>query len=265
MKKIFFSALFLIIIPIAVGFFFNKRVSFTDLVARIILPTCQNKKLKYPTIQSKLPDKLEWREIGFAKELVNVFIKMVVIFDEGVNVLSTSEWNEYQAPIPWQKNKDRNLLFNKTSFWRSPGTEVNCKNQNECIRKRKISGYSWVDLAQVVCISYFPDKTSLLNPDPGYVVIKTIQKCQALYYENFIYQLKDNKGNFYVMHAFEKDGPNTNVVLPDGWSLEKLALDKPLIITPFGGENNCYYNILGDSLGQGYHQYKFGNDFYPSK
>ena len=44
----------------------------------------------------------------------------------------------------------------------------------------------------------------------------------------------------------------------------KINLKEPLIISPFGGGNECYFNIVGDHLGQGYHQYIFADKFYPS-
>jgi len=51
-----------------------------------------------------------------------------------------------------------------------------------------------------VCVEYVPSKTDILMPAKGYVVIKTIKKCQAIYFENFIYQLTDNQGNFYAVN-----------------------------------------------------------------
>ena len=51
------------------------------------------------------------------------------------------------------------------------------------------------------------------------------------------------------MHAFENGQPDiTNLVLPTGWNVKKLNIDAPLIISPFGGGNDCYFNILGDNL-----------------
>jgi hypothetical protein len=44
-----------------------------------------------------------------------------------------------------------------------------------------------------------------------------------------------------------------------------VILKEPLIISPFGGGNECYYNIVGDNLGQGYHQYIFDDTVYPPK
>jgi hypothetical protein len=64
------------------------------------------------------------------------------------------------------------------------------------------------------------------------------------------------------MHATESGNPDTTAILPNGWALKKVILKEPLIISPFGGGNECYYNIVGDNLGQGYHQYIFSNKFY---
>ena len=50
------------------------------------------------------------------------------------------------------------------------------------------------------------------------------------------------------MHAFETDQPDLSVVLPTGWSVKNMSIENPLVVSPFGGENECYYNILGDSL-----------------
>jgi hypothetical protein len=84
-------------------------------------------------------------------------------------------------------------------------------------------------------------------------------------FEDEIYQLSDDKGNLYVMHATETGTPNLDVVLPEGFSLKKVKLDAPLAILPFGDKEDCYFNIVGDHLGQGYHQYKYADDFYPNK
>jgi hypothetical protein len=66
------------------------------------------------------------------------------------------------------------------------------------------------------------------------------------------------------MHATETGKADTTATLPSGWTLKKLILKEPLSISPFGGGNECYYNIVGDNLGQGYHQYIFSDKFYPT-
>jgi len=40
-------------------------------------------------------------------------------------------------------------------------------------------------------------------------------------------------------------------------------LQEPLFILPFGKGDDCYFNIVGDHLGQGYNQYKYANEYYP--
>jgi len=119
-------------------------------------------------------------------------------------------------------------------------------------------------LSKPIFVDYLGGKTDILKPDKGHLVIKTIQKCQTVIFTDSIFQLTDNKGNCYVMHATETGKPDTTASLPDGWSLKKIILKEPLIISPFGGGNECYYNIVGDNLGQGYHQYIFSDAVYPS-
>jgi len=36
-----------------------------------------------------------------------------------------------------------------------------------------------------------------------------------------------------------------------------------LVVIPFGEKEDCYFNIIGDHLGQGYHQYQYSSGFYP--
>lgn len=76
----------------------------------------------------------------------------------------------------------------------------------------------------------------MLKPEEGKLVLMIIKKCQMLRFENEIYQLTDNKGNYFVM---------------------------PLVILPFGKGEDYYFNIVGDHLGQGYHQYKYANEYHP--
>jgi hypothetical protein len=204
-----------------------------------------------------------YREIGNAKELINP-IEKIIIIGAGDKQIPQDKWAEFQPSFPWTKNIDRNLLFSKTAFYRSPDTDVNCQGK-DCYKLREYSGYSWVELAQPVAIDFIPagSNTDFLKPAKGIVVVKTIKKCQALMYTDSIYQLTDNKGNFYVMHATEEAKPRLDVSLPEGWTLAVKKLTEPLLITPFGSGNDCYFNILGDNLGQGYHQYIFAEKQYP--
>jgi len=105
----------------------------------------------------------------------------------------------------------------------------------------------------------------LLKPAEGHLVVKVIKKCQIVVFEEEIYQMSDDKGNFYAMHATETGTPNLNAVLPPGFTVRKVRLEEPLVILPFGDKEDCYFNIVGDHLGQGYHQYKYADAYYPGE
>ena len=238
------------------------------LLSALILQSCGLKSamavgLNFSTEKSTLPESLHWQKIGFAKELINQK-EMIVVISGGSNPLPLDQWEEFKPTLPYTKNLDRNLLFDQTAFYRSPNTDVDCE-ATQCIRQRAYKGYTWVEMAKPICVDFVGGKTDLLKPEEGHLVIKTIQKCQTVLFTDSIYQLTDNKGNYYVMHATETAQPDTTVILPSGWSLKKVMLHEPLIISPFGGGNECYFNIVGDHLGQGYHQYIFSDSVYPAK
>lgn len=225
-------------------------------------PTTKEAGIKYATQPAfQVPETIEWREVGLAKELINIKEKMVII-SGGSNPLPLHQWEEFKVGFPWQKNIDRNLLIDKTALVRSPNANSNC-NRTDCLIERGYKGYSWIELAQPLAVDFIPSKTDMLKPAEGFLVVKIIKKCQILRFEHEIYQLTDHHGNYYVMHATETGAPNLDVVLPEGWTLQKVALQEPLVILPFGKGEDCYFNIVGDHLGQGYHQYKYANEYYP--
>jgi len=239
----------------------------STIITAIILQSCGIKTanevgLHFSTEKSKLPDTLHWKKIGYAKELINQS-EMLVVISGARNPIPLNKWKEFKPSFPYKKNIDRHLLFQQTAFYRSPNTDVNCK-EPDCIKQREYKNYTWVEIAKPICVDYVGGKTDILKPEKGHLVIKTIQKCQTVMFTDSIFQLTDNKGNFYVMHATETGEPDTTANLPIGWTLKKMMLKEPLIISPFGGGNECYYNIVGDNLGQGYHQYIFANKFYPT-
>jgi len=119
-------------------------------------------------------------------------------------------------------------------------------------------------LSEPIAVDFIPSKTDMLEPAEGHLLVKVIKKCQVVCFAKEIYQLSDGKGNLYVVHATETGQPDLNVNLPQGWTLKKIAISKPLIITPFGEKDDCYFNIVGDHLGQGYHQYKYASSYYPN-
>ncbi len=220
--------------------------------------------IKYATKPAfELPANIEWQQVGTAKELINVKEKLVIISD-GNNAIPKEAWDDFKVRLPWQKNIDRYILFDKTFFLRSPNVPSDCQGA-ACKTNLDYRGYTWTELANPLAIDYIPSKTDMLKPEEGHLVVKVIKKCQVVVFENEIYQMSDSKGNLYAMHATETGTPNLNVVLPEGFTIQKVALKEPLVIIPFGEKEDCYLNIVGDHLGQGYHQYQYASDFYPSK
>jgi hypothetical protein len=211
----------------------------------------------------EVPDHIKWEKVGSAKELINTKEKLVIV-GGGENPISDEEWDNFKPRYPWTKNIDRHLLIDKTALLRSPGAESDCES-TACLTFINYRGYSWVELAKPLSVDFIPEKTNMLKPEQGHLAIKTIKKCQAVCFEKEIYQLSDSNGNLYAMHATEAGQPNLDVELPDGWTLEKVKLDEPLIIMPFGEKDDCYFNIVGDHLGQGYHQYKYADEYYPGE
>jgi hypothetical protein len=243
----------------------KKNIYVLTIITTLIFQSCGIKTAKevglhFSTEKSKLPDTLNWRKIGFAKELINQK-EMIVVISGGTNPIPLDKWDDFKALLPYRKNLDRHLLFKQTAFYRSPNTDTNCK-EPDCIKQREYKNYTWVEIAKLICVDFVGGKTDILKPEKGHLVIKTIQKCQTVMFSDSIFQLTDNKGNYYVMHATETGKPDTTAIFPGGWTLQKVILKEPLIISPFGGGNECFYNIVGDNLGQGYHQYIFSDKFY---
>lgn len=225
-------------------------------------PSTEKAGIKYPTTPAfEVSKNIKWKKISTAKELVNIKEKLVIV-SGGDNPMPKEQWDKFKPNLPWQKNIDRHILINKTAFLRSPSAKADCQG-TDCLTTKMYKNYSWIELAQPLSVDYIPTKTDMLKPEKGHLVVKVIKKCQVVYFENEIYQLSDNKGNLYVMHATETGTPNTNVVLPDGWTLQKVSLKEPLIVMPFGTTEDCYFNIVGDHLGQGYHQYQYAKEYYP--
>ena len=226
--------------------------------------TVKESGIKYPTKPAfELPSNTLFQEVEFATELINIKEKLVVI-GIGDNSIPRDKWEDFKPRLPWQKNIDRHILIDKTAFLRSPDALSDCLN-SDCKTQIEYKGYSWTKLASPLAVDFIPSKTNLLKPEKGHLVVKVIKKCQLVVFENEIYQMSDGKGNLYAMHATETGTPNLNVVLPKGYTIQKVTLEEPLIIIPFGEKEDCYFNIVGDHLGQGYHQYQYANDFYPSK
>ena len=138
----------------------NKNVSALILVVFLLsgcsFPTAEEAGIKYsaqPAFQ--VPENIQWREVGLAKELINVKEKMVII-SGGSNPLPIHHWKELKVSFPWQKNIDRNILINKTALVRSPNASSNCV-QSDCFTEREYKDYSWIELAQPMAVDFFTD------------------------------------------------------------------------------------------------------------
>jgi hypothetical protein len=227
----------------------------------VSMPTAAQAGIRFETKAEPLPADLEWGHRAVAHELINAK-EIVVVVSGGSNPISDTQWVKYNPPLPWTKNMERNLLFSQTFFMRSPNAPADATGDDR-YTFREISGHTWLELAQPVAVDLVPagEKTDWMKPAPGHLVIKTIRKPQVMRWDGPIYRLTDGHGNYYVMHATETGTPTLDVALPALWSLEKAALAEPLVITPSQGG---YYNIVGDCLGQGYHQYVFADSVYPA-
>jgi hypothetical protein len=223
-------------------------------------PTALEAGLKLETTPMDLPDRLDWGTKGQAHELIQVN-ELLVVVSGGDHPISDEAWATYQPPVGYQKNIERNLLFSRTAFLHSPGV-VDSALGSDRYRFRIFDGYTWLELAKPVAIDFIPagEATDFLKPAAGHLVVKTILKPQVLEFTGTLWQLSDGKGNLYVMHATENGRPTTEVALPEGWTVRRLDVADPLLIRPLKGG---YYNIVGDCLGQGYHQYAYAGATYP--
>ncbi len=225
-------------------------------------PLLEESDVRYSTTeQMEIPDDANWTGVGLAKELININEQLVFV-DLGPNPISTEEWDDFKVIVPWLKNLDRITLFDSSYIARSPLRPRDC---NSCEILIEYKGYTWAQLAEIKALSYIPDETDNDKPEAGHLVIKTIKKCQAIRFNEgqTVYELTDNNGNYYIMHAIEEGSQTTDVDLPEGYSISTRVLDEPLFISPFGGGDDCFYNIVTDHLGQGYHQYIYSSPFFP--
>ncbi len=227
------------------------------------LPSAREAGLRFSTQAADIPPGIEWAVREEAFELINSWDPLVVL-SGGTAPISAESWADFKPPRPWLKNIERHILFSGSYFLRSPSAPEKVSGRDGIIWW-EIAGYSWIELARPLAVDFVPagKKTDISHPAPGMLVLKAIKKPQILRFSGSFYRLSDPLGNLYAMHACEAPEPSLNVVLPPGWVLEKVALEEDLLIPPVGGANGSYHVILGDSLGQGYHQYRFVSESYP--
>ena len=78
--------------------------------------------------------------------------------------------------------------------------------------KNEIQETQLDDLAGIKAVDFIPDETDLLHPEKGHLVVKVIEKCHIVVFEKVIYEMSNDKGDKYVMHAIEKDEPDLSVI-----------------------------------------------------
>ncbi len=201
---------------------------------------------------------------GIAKEILNLETDDIFVAG-GTNAMPDDVWQAYNFRVPLLKNSTRNLLFNGSCFFRSPDVPVDCEGE-ACFTIETIVDYTWLKLTTIIGQSCFPDMAGCSGDvvNAGYLSINTIAKCHHIVYDGpIIYELSDGRGNLYVMHATGTGTPDLNPALPIGWTLTKRTIDEPLVLLPFGGGDNCYYNVVRDNLVQSYHQYAYSGEEYP--
>lgn len=50
----------------------------SNAINDLLMPTCQKAQIEFSTVKSAIPTSLDWKQIGFAKELINPLQKIVV-------------------------------------------------------------------------------------------------------------------------------------------------------------------------------------------
>lgn len=227
-------------------------------------------EISYATAQTTMPTGAlcaggSDESTGVAKEILNLETDFIYVAG-GDNPMPDDVWASATFRLPILKNSTRNLLFDGSCFFRSPDAPPNCEGA-ACFRIEEIDGYTWLNLTHIAGQSCYPDSSGCSADvvNAGYVSISTIAKCHHIVYEGpVIYELADGNGNYYVMHATATGTPDLNPALPAGWTLTERTLTEPLALLPFGGGDDCYYNVVRDNLLQSYHQFQYAGERYPS-
>lgn len=227
-------------------------------------------EITFATVQTAMPEGASCAggnedSPGVAKEFINLETDDIYVAG-GPNVMPDDVWANFTFRLPLLQNSTRNLLFNGSCFFRSPDADADCVG-DACFTIEEVVGYSWLKLTTIAGQSCFPDASGCTGDvvNPGYVSINTIAKCHRIIYNGpVIYELSDGHGNVYVMHATATGTPDvTGPSLPVGWTLREREISEPLVLLPFGGGDDCYYNVVRDNLVQAYHQYAFADAQYP--
>ena len=239
----------------------------TLLIACVSIPTIESAGVSYPTTPIAWPESPEClndETPGLAKEVLVGATRTVVVAG-GDDPISDEDWEDFTPGLGNVKNADRNLLFEESCFWRSPAAPASCVG-DDCRSQIEIKGYTWVELSEIVAMDCIPEGTAqcgTAGAPEGALTVTVTRKCHEIVFEGDVWFLVGPSGERAVMHATEAAEPSGDVSLPDGWALEQETLTEPLVLHPFGGEGDCYYNILRDHRVQAYHQFEYAGASFP--
>ena len=190
---------------------------------------------------------------------------LMVSVAAGENPIPRSEWDAFDPGWGWNKNSTRVLQFTDSCFVRSPNASNSCEG-DACFDVVDVGGHTWVELSQILAVDCFPSETACnpMNVASGELAFIVTRKCHQITFDGEVIVLTGPDGERAIQHA-AADGspPTTDVSLPDGWSLSQETLAEPLVVYPFGGPGECYYNIIRDEKAQAYHQIGYAKSSYP--
>ena len=237
------------------------------MVACLPFESSLDADLSYETVHVSWPEDTECineEDPEIAKEIVIGDTLMVAVAG-GDNPIPDSEWEDFRPGWGNRKNSTRNLQFDDSCFARSPGADADCDGET-CATIAEVKGHTWIELSQILAVDCLPSGGTC-NPQKlksGELAFIVTRKCHRLTFDGEQLFLYGPDGEKAVLHASAgTEDPTTDVALPDGWSIEREILDEPLTIHPFGGEGECYYNVIRDELQQSYHQIAYAGDTYP--
>lgn len=233
----------------------------------VSIPTSKDANVSYSTEVSAWPTSPTCLNppvpTQFAKEVL-IGSRREVVIAGGANPIPDDKWASYQPSLGNRKNSDRHLLFSTSCFSRSPGRPASCIT-DDCRDEIELDGYTWVGLSKIYAADCLPSAKACdgTSAKPGGLLFVIIEKCHELIFTGDVIFLSGPNGEKAIMHATSNGVPTTNVVLPDGWTLNRETLAVPLTVHPFGGGDRCFYNIIRDSKLQSYHQITYSGPSYP--
>jgi len=237
------------------------------VVACLPLESSLDAGVYYKTVSVAWPEDTEClndKDPEIAKEIVIGDTLMVAVAG-GDNPIPDSEWEDFRPGWGNRKNSTRNLQFDDSCFVRSPWADEDCEGE-DCASIVEVKDYTWLELSQILSVDCLPSGDAC-NPEKlksGELAFIVTRKCHRITFAGEQIFLVGPNGEEAVLHASAgSKAPTTDVELPDGWSIERRTLDQPLTIHPFGGEGECFFNVIRDELAQSYHQIAYAGDTYP--